>query len=199
MASRHCIWTANRPGTCSRDFVIHGVWHIWLGFDHVLFLITLLLTSVMVISAAGQLGAGTVTLKDALRSTLIIVTVFTLAHSITLGLAAFSIITLPVVLVEAIIALSIAFVALGNMFARLHLTSWKVILVFGLFHGLGFANVLAPLGLDPARKAIGLLAFNIGVELGQIAIVLVVFPVLFMLRGLFFYRPLSSCNSARCC
>ena len=126
-----------------KDFVIHGVWHIWLGFDHVLFLITLLLTSVMVISASGRWEPAP-SLRDALRSTLIIVTVFTLAHSITLGLAAFSIVTLPVVLVEAIIALSIAFVALGNMFARLHLTSWKVILVFGLFHGLGFANVLAP-------------------------------------------------------
>ena len=169
------------------NFVVHGVWHIWLGFDHVLFLITLLLTSVMV-TVAGKWEPAP-NLRQALRSTLTIVTVFTLAHSVTLGLAAFGIVTLPVVLVEAIIALSIAFVALGNMFARLHLSSWKVILVFGLFHGFGFANVLAPLGLDPARKAIGLAAFNIGVELGQIAIVIVVFPILFMIRRMFFYRP----------
>jgi hypothetical protein len=168
-------------------FVEHGVWHIWLGFDHVLFLVTLLFTAVMVLSMGRWEPAPS--LRGALKKTLKIVTVFTLAHSVTLGLAAFDIIKLNTTLVEAVIALSIAFVALGNIFPRLHLGNWKVILVFGLFHGFGFANVLAPLGLDPARKAIGLLAFNIGVELGQIAIVIVLFPILFLIRRAAFYRP----------
>ena len=168
-------------------FVKHGIWHIWLGFDHVLFLVTLLLTSVMVVAAGRWEPAPS--LREALRNTITIVTVFTLAHSVTLGLAAFDVIRLPVVFVEAVIALSIAFVALGNIFPKLHMSSWKVILVFGLFHGFGFAYVLAPLGLDPARKAIGLAAFNIGVEVGQIVIVIVLFPILFMIRKMAFYRP----------
>lgn len=182
------LWLNGEPGwQVFVDFIVHGIWHIWLGFDHVLFLITLLLTSVMV--AVSNRWEPAPNLREALKNTLVIVTVFTLAHSVTLGLAAFGVIRLPVVLVEAVIALSIAIVALGNLFPALKLSSWKVVLVFGLFHGFGFANVLAPLGLDPARRVIGLAAFNIGVEIGQIAIVIVVFPILFQLRRLPLYRP----------
>lgn len=167
-------------------FLVHGIWHIWLGFDHVLFLVTLLLSSVMVLRAGAW--APTTSLRESMIATVKIVTVFTLAHTVTLALAAFEVLTLPVVFVEAVIALSIAFVAFGNLMPRFHMTSWKVVFVFGLFHGFGFANVLAPLGLDPARKAIGLATFNIGVEVGQIAIVIVLFPVLFLLRKTAFYR-----------
>ena len=185
-----------RPEAVAKTFLVHGVWHIWLGFDHVLFLIALLISSVMVINAArwepsASLGAS-------LRNTVKIVTVFTLAHTVTLTLATFEIVTLPVVFVEAVIAISIAVVALGNLFPKVHTTSWKVVFIFGLFHGFGFANVLAPLGLDPARKALGLLAFNIGVELGQLAIVLVVFPIFFLLRRLPAYRigAMQVCSAA---
>ncbi|WP_375228178.1 HupE/UreJ family protein [Roseobacter sp. S98] len=167
-------------------FLEHGVWHIWLGFDHVLFLVTLLVSAVMLISAGRWEPAPS--LRESLKRTVTIVTVFTIAHTITLSLATFGIITLPVVLVEAVIALSIAVVALGNLFPRFHAQSWKVVFIFGLFHGFGFANVLEPLGLDPARKALGLVAFNIGVELGQLAIVILLFPVLFALRQLASYR-----------
>lgn len=169
-----------------KTFLEHGAWHIWLGFDHVLFLITLLLSSVMVIHGARwepaeRLGASVWTIVK-------IVTVFTVAHTITLCLATFGIIVLPVVFVEAVIAASIAVVALGNLMPRFHTQSWIIVFVFGLFHGFGFANVLEPLGLDPARKALGLVAFNVGVELGQLVIVLLVFPVFFAIRKMSAYR-----------
>lgn len=167
-------------------FLEHGVWHIWLGFDHVLFLIALLLSSVMVIKESRWEPASD--LKRSLKNTVKIVTVFTLAHTVTLCLATFEIVTLPVVLVEAVIAISIAVVALGNLYPRLHAKSWVIVFIFGLFHGFGFANVLEPLGLDPARKAIGLFAFNVGVELGQLAIVLAVFPIFFAMRRWPAYR-----------
>ena len=167
-------------------FLEHGVWHIWLGFDHVLFLITLLISSVMFIN--GGRWEPSTGLRDSMMNTVKIVTVFTLAHTITLSLATFGILTLPVPFVEAVIALSIAVVAIGNLFPRFHTQSWKVVFIFGLFHGFGFANVLEPLGLDTARKAIGLASFNIGVELGQLAIVFALFPILFAARHLRSYR-----------
>lgn len=170
-------------------FLEHGVWHIWLGFDHVLFLITLLISAVMILRAGRW--EPSVGLRQSMFHTIKIVTVFTIAHTITLSLATFGIITLPVVFVEAVIALSIAVVALGNLIPRFHAQSWKVVFIFGLFHGFGFANVLEPLGLDPTRKAIGLAAFNIGVELGQLAIVFVLFPLLFALRSLPAYRVVA--------
>jgi len=170
-------------------FLEHGVWHIWLGFDHVLFLITLLLSSVMVLTA--QRWEPSTSLRDSLMKTVKIVTVFTIAHTVTLTLATFNIITLPIVFVEAVIAISIAIVALGNLMPRFHTQTWKIVFMFGLFHGFGFANVLEPLGLDPARKALGLVSFNIGVELGQLAIVILVFPILFMLRKRPAYRTIA--------
>ncbi|WP_171123233.1 MULTISPECIES: HupE/UreJ family protein [unclassified Ruegeria] len=170
-------------------FFEHGVWHIWLGFDHVLFLITLLLGAVMRIE--NQRWVPSESIRDSLRETVKIVTVFTVAHTITLCLATFEVVTLPVTLVEAVIAFSIAAVAIGNLIPRFHAGSWKVVFLFGIFHGFGFANVLEPLGLDPTRKALGLATFNIGVEVGQLAIVLVLFPIFFALRRLTAYRVIG--------
>ena len=167
------------------DFVEHGIWHIWLGFDHVLFLITLLLASVM-----GAKGSRWEPLEDfsaGFWNVAKIVTVFTISHSITLSLAAFKVLTLPSGLVEAVIAASIIAVALMNMFPPMHRWILTIVFVFGLFHGFGFANVLAPLALDPTRQAIGILAFNLGVEIGQLAIVAIAFPVLWVLRRWSFY------------
>ncbi len=170
-------------------FLEHGIWHIWLGFDHVLFLIALLLSSVMILT--GSAWQPSDNLRQSLLNTVKIVTVFTIAHTVTLTLATFNIITLPVVFVEAVIAISIAVVALGNLWPRFHTQAWIVVFIFGLFHGFGFANVLEPLGLDPARKALGLVAFNIGVEVGQIAIVFIVFPVLYVIRSHAIYRKMA--------
>ncbi len=162
------------------EFVKQGVLHIWFGFDHVLFLITLLLPAVLF--RQSNAWAPVDEFKTAFINVVKIATVFTVSHSITLSLAALGIVTLPVTLVEAVIAISIAVVALGNMFPIFHNRVLLVVFIFGLFHGFGFANVLEPLGLVPSAKVVGLLAFNIGVELGQIAIIIVLLPILFLIR-----------------
>ena len=171
------------------DFVIHGIWHIWLGFDHVVFLVTLLLPAVMFVAAGRWEPLGD--FRTALWNVLKIVTVFTLSHSVTLTLAALGVVQLPVPLVEAIIALSIIAVALMNMFPNTHRYVLATVFVFGLFHGFGFANVLAPLGIDPSRRILGIAAFNIGVEVGQIGIVLAAFPLLWVMRRWSLYPPLA--------
>ncbi len=167
-------------------FVIHGVWHIWLGFDHLLFLATLLLTAALVLQT--KRWEPSASLNTSLRQTLLVVTAFTRAHTLALGLATFGIIRLPVRWVEAVIALSIALLALGSLAPRFNLSAWKIALVLGLFHGFGFAYVLSPLGPEPTRKIIGLTGFNVGVEIAQVALIIVLFPVLFLLRSTSFYR-----------
>lgn len=124
------------------------------GHDHVLFVL------------------GLVLLTTRLRPLLIQVTAFTAAHSLTLALALYGIVELPARIVEPLIALSIAYVAVENIFAR-RLTPWRPALVFGfgLLHGLGFAGVLAELGLPPDDQVAALIAFNIGIELGQLAVI----------------------------
>ena len=120
------------------------------------------------------------------------VTVFTIAHSITLLLAGLDIISLPSRLVESIIALSIILVALNNVLGRSQNASLAVILFLGLFHGLGFASVMADLPFrisDLKQFILIIVGFNIGVELGQLAILLVVFPLLYLLRNSKLYGP----------
>lgn len=172
-----------------KEFVIHGIWHIWLGFDHVVFLITLLLPSVMMAVASRWMPHQS--FRSALWNVVKIATVFTVSHSVTLCLAALGVVTLPPTLVEAIIALSIGVVAILNMFPKLHRHILSIVFIFGLFHGFGFANVLEPLGLTPAGKVVGLAAFNIGVEIGQVAIILAAFPILWVLRQWRLYPPLA--------
>ncbi|MBO9446349.1 HupE/UreJ family protein [Ruegeria sp. R14_0] len=170
----------------ARLFFENGVWHIWLGFDHLLFLITLLLCAVMRIENDHWVPSDSI--RDSLWPAVKIVTLFTIANTIALSLATYGIITLPVTLVEAVIAFSIAAVALGNLIPRFHASVWKLAVLFGIFHGFGFASVLEPLGLDASRKATGLATFNIGIEIGQLAVVMVLFPIFFILRRLTAYR-----------
>jgi hydrogenase/urease accessory protein HupE len=158
-----------------REFTILGVEHIFLGYDHLMFLLGLLLLG-------GRFG-----------NLVKIVTSFTLAHSLTLICAALEILSLPGRLVESGIALSIAYVGAENflLLGSAHKTPleestkhrWILTFCFGLVHGFGFANVLRDLGL-PAKGLIGsLLAFNLGVEIGQVAIVALLFPlVLYLTR-----------------
>ena len=168
------------------DYVREGVWHIWIGFDHILFLITLLLPSVFVwrehrwqpVEEFGPTCA----------SVLKIVTMFTLAHSITLWLAVMEYITLPSQLVEATIAFSIILTSVNNVYRVVPLSNWAIAFLFGLVHGFGFANVLLDLGLNRLMLAVSLLGFNVGVELGQLAIVLCFLPIAFLLRVTWFYR-----------
>lgn len=163
-----------------RSFISHGAHHIWNGYDHMLFLVTLLLPAVVMRS--GNVWRPVETLGGAVWATTCVVTAFTLAHSITLSAAAFGIVELPSRLVECVIAISVAVAAINNLFPIVSRRAWIAVFVFGLMHGFGFASVLTDLGLPPARKLVALFAFNVGVELGQLAVVAGLLPALFLMR-----------------
>ena len=169
------------------DFLIHGVWHIWIGLDHILFLVALVLPSVLVRNKNGW--EPVTDIQSTFWQVVKIVTLFTIAHTITLTLATLSIISLPSRLVEAVIAGSVAFAALNNVFPILRSGMGYVVFAFGLFHGFGFASVLQDLIISPKSMVVDLLAFNVGVEIGQIAIVAVVVPILFAIRNQRIYIP----------
>ena len=120
--------------------------------------------------------------------TLKVVTAFTLAHSITLSLAALQVISLPSRLVESVIAASVVLAALNNLRGTVDKRRWVMAFAFGLIHGFGFASVLADLGLPQGALVLALVGFNLGVELGQLAIVAVFLPLAFWLRTTRFYR-----------
>jgi HupE / UreJ protein len=170
------------------DYVREGVWHIWIGLDHILFLLSLLLPSVLVWQAATKKWQAVHSFREAFVDVLKVVTAFTLAHSITLSLAALGVIELPSRLVESVIAASIIVAALNNIWPRVIGRLWMVAFGFGLVHGFGFASVLADLGLPRDALVLALVGFNVGVELGQLAIVLVFLPIAFALRRTAFYR-----------
>ncbi len=172
------------------DYTREGVWHIWIGFDHILFLISLLLPAVLSRQSLKDKANWQPVNKfrPALSSVLKIVTVFTIAHSITLWLAVMEYVTLPSQLVESAIAFSIIVTAANNLFPVLKLPGWLIAFVFGLIHGFGFANVLIDLGLSSVTLALSLFGFNLGVELGQMAIVIAFLPVAYLLRGTKFYE-----------
>lgn len=163
------------------EFIKHGTWHIWIGFDHILFIISLLLPSVMILKGGRREPVDR--FGQAMWAVVMIITLFTISHSISLSLAALDIIRLPSRLVESVIAASIAVAALNNIFPVYASRMGTVVFFFGLFHGFGFANVLAPLDLQKSSLVPSLFGFNVGVELGQFAIICVVFPLLYMIRN----------------
>lgn len=144
-------------------YLFTGIEHIFLGYDHVAFLIAVVLW-------ARRLGP-----------VIKIVTAFTIAHSITLSLAALNIVVIPSAIVEPAIAASIVFVALENFLSRDIDRRWRVTFAFGLIHGFGFAGALHEVGLPPNAVAAALAAFNLGVEIGQVTIVAIVVPALIAL------------------
>ena len=174
------------------DYVKHGVWHIWIGFDHILFLLSLLLPAVMMPAASKQAQ----TMRAAFFDVLKIVTAFTLAHSLTLTLASLHVLSLPSRWVESAIAASVALAALNNLWPLFRGRRWVAAFVFGLVHGFGFAGVLADLGLPRSALVLSLFGFNVGVEIGQLAIVGVFLPLAFALRKTWFYRQLLTTGSA---
>jgi hypothetical protein len=174
------------PWDTLRQYVLDGVWHIWIGYDHILFLLALLLPSVLVrregkVVSAPRFGGAFIEVVK-------VVTAFTLAHSITLTLAALQVISLPSRLVESAIALSVIIAALNNLRGGIEGKRWVLAFVFGLIHGFGFASVLSDLGLPQDALLLALVGFNVGVEIGQLAIVSVFLPLAFALRGTGFYR-----------
>lgn len=176
-------------GNSLLTFIREGVWHIWIGFDHILFLIALLLPGVLTWQERRWVPVST--LRAALVNVLQIVTAFTVAHSITLSLAALKVVSLPSRLVESSIAASVIFAALNNVWPVLHRRVWIIAFAFGLIHGFGFANVLGDLELHGRVLALGLFGFNLGVEIGQLAIVMVFIPIAFALRRTWSYRSLT--------
>jgi len=170
-------------------FVNDGAWHIWTGFDHMLFLLALLLPSVL---KRGPDGWRVVEhFRPALVTVLKIVTAFTVAHSTTLTLATLGILRLPARLVEPTIALSVIFAALNNIRPIFPERGWILAFGFGLVHGFGFANALFDLGLAGGTLALTLVGFNLGVEAGQLAIVAVFVPPAFVWRSSWVYRELT--------
>ena len=168
------------------DYAREGVWHIWIGFDHVLFLISLLLPAAL--AATGRGWEAAERFAPVFWDVFKVVTAFTIAHSITLSLAALAVIQLPSRLIESAIALSVMLAALNNLQPLVLGRRWIVAFVFGLVHGFGFASVLMDLGLPQGTLLIALVGFNLGVEAGQLAIVSLFLPLAFRMRRTWVYR-----------
>ncbi len=155
-------------------YLLSGIEHIFVGYDHIAFLLAVILWA------------------RSVRTVLAIVTGFTLAHSVTLSLAALDVVSLPSSVVEPLVAASIVVVAIENYLVPNASHRWWIAALFGLIHGFAFADVLGEVGLPQGAKLVALFAFNLGVEVGQIAIVLVVVP-LFILAD----RTLSTVAARR--
>jgi hypothetical protein len=164
----------------SLQFLREGTRHILGGYDHVLFLLCLLLPAVM--RRTGQGWQPVERLSEAVWPVAGIVTAFTVAHSITLALAATGVASLPPWFIEPAIAVTIILAALDNFRPIFRGRRGIVTFGFGLIHGFGFAGVLAELNLLPAQFAWALLQFNIGLELGGLLIVVVATSLLFLMR-----------------
>jgi hypothetical protein len=170
---------------CVSTFIKEGIWHIWHGSDHVLFLLALLLPGVL--RRSNGAWEPVVAPGPAIASILKIVTAFTVAHSITLSLAATGVVQFSAKWIEPAIAASVIIAAVNNLVPVFPERGWLAAFAFGLLHGFGFANALADLGLRHGQLAESLFGFNFGVELGQLAIVAVFLPPALWLRHLLFY------------
>ncbi len=172
-----------------RNYLAQGAWHIWIGYDHILFLLSLLLPAVLRRESARWLPVDR--FRVAFIEVFKIVTAFTLAHSVTLSLAALGYIALPTRWVESAIALSVVLAALNNLWPVIDRRRWLVALAFGLVHGLGFASVLRDLGLPQDSLVLALFAFNVGVEAGQLAIIAALLPLTYVSRDRVSYRRVA--------
>ena len=168
------------------EFLREGIRHILTGYDHVLFLLCLLLPSVMRRTPEGWRPVER--LSQAVLPVVGIVSAFTVAHSITLGLAAMKVVSLSPAFIEPAIAVTIILAALDNVWPIFPVRRVVVTFFFGLIHGFGFAGVLAELNLPTSAFAWALLQFNVGLELGQLLIVVCVTTLLFLLRQRPHYR-----------
>lgn len=170
------------------QFIHEGIWHIWLGFDHVLFLLALLLPAVLIREGGRWQAAGE--LSSVCWNVVSIVTAFTVAHSLTLSLAALDVVRLPSRFVESTIAASVVLAGLGNLYPMMTNHRWMVAFGFGLIHGFGFAAVLSDLGLPQDSLLLSLVSFNVGVEIGQLVIVSAFLPVAYVVRRSWSYPRL---------
>lgn len=169
------------PTGSLRALLLLGIEHILTGYDHLIFLLCLLVPG------------GT------WRSRLAIVTAFTVAHSVTLVLAALQVVTPPARFVEAAIAVSIAYVAIENLLHAQPRTRWPTAFGFGLVHGFGFAGMLNVLDVPVGAFVSSVVAFNVGVEIGQLAVVAVAVPLVAFVSGHAWHRRLVQSTSVIVC
>jgi hypothetical protein len=174
-------------------FVGEGVTHIWGGVDHLLFLLALLLPAVLRQrdGDAGPRWTPVAALPPVLADVARVVTAFTVAHSLTLTLAAVGLVRVSGRIIEPAIAASVVLASINNIRPLLGRDRWVMALALGLLHGFGFSSALADLGLPRARQLPSLLGFNLGVELGQLSIVLLFLPLAYALRRRTGYRRLA--------
>ncbi|MGF2618165.1 HupE/UreJ family protein [Rossellomorea aquimaris] len=163
------------------DYLVLGMTHIWGGIDHLLFIVGLLL------------------MRGSVKDYIKILTAFTVGHSLTLGLAAMEIFIIPGSIIEPLIALSIVYVAIENILAKKRGDAsfkgrWIVVLFFGLIHGFGFAGFLA--GKLEGAFVLPLLSFNLGVEIGQIVVLAILFPIIWYMRKLRYQTQIMYSASA---
>ena len=178
----------DRSGTFMQ-FLSEGIHHILGGIDHLAFLLALLLPAVLV-RQDGR-WQPTPRIGGSLRTVAGVVTAFTLAHSITLSLAALGMVRPNGQIVEVVIAASVLLAALNNIKPVVTGRVWLVALGFGLIHGMGFARALQDLGLPQGQELSALLGFNLGVELGQLGVVALVFPILAAVRRKAWYARVA--------
>jgi hypothetical protein len=172
-----------------RGMVKTGVVHIWEGYDHVLFLLALLLPAVL--RREDRAWIPVTTFRQALVEVLKVVTAFTVAHSITLSLAVLDVVRLPSRFVESGIAASVVVVALNNVFPIVRAHRWYAAFALGLLHGFGFSAALMDLDLPRESIALGLFGFNVGVEIGQAVIVAAFLPLAWFARRTVAYRRVA--------
>ncbi len=188
-ASRAYHFDATGGGTRQRlaAFAAEGLHHIFRGYDHMLFLVALVLPAVF--WRPGRRLLPRARLRSVLVDTAKVVTAFTVAHTVSLCLTTFHVITPPPArLVEALIALTIVLTALNNIVGVVRERRWAVGFAFGLIHGIGYASVLADLGLEGWNLASPLIGFNLGVEAAQLIVIAAFLPLAFLLRRTRFYR-----------
>ncbi len=171
-----------------------GMEHIFIGTDHILFVLVLLLPAVMLFSLAGG-WQPVPDFKSGLWRVLKIATMFTIAHSITLTLGGLEIIELPGKFVETVIALSIIAAAFHNLKPIFANQEHLIAFAFGIFHGFGFAGLLSDLGVGRGQRLLSLFGFNLGVEIGQAFIILLLFPALYLLRRTVYYPMIIKVGS----
>ncbi len=182
LSSDNANWTEPPEGSyldATLRFLRAGIWHVLIGYDHIAFLLLLLLPSVLRNCGSGWTAVASH--RDVVRDLTKVVTTFTIAHSITLGLAATEAVRVPVQPIEVAIAGSIVVAGLLNLFPSAARWRLRLAFGFGLVHGFGFANALQEIGSSGFRLAPVLAGFNLGVEVGQLLIVAVVLPILWLL------------------
>jgi hypothetical protein len=168
------------------SFIADGIGHIAAGFDHILFLVALLLPAAL--GRRGRTWFAVPGLSAALWNVAKTVTAFTVAHSITLSLATLHVVQLPSRLTESMIALSVLATAIDNLVPILPPKRWVVAFLFGLMHGFGFASVLVDLNLPRSALALSLFGFNVGVEIGQLVLVALLVPLAYLAREKRLYK-----------